>query len=92
MEWSEVKSQQLKLVAAGVGASAVVAMGAIGLAFSDVSAAEPPDPGPPGPVMPPDATTGETSTEAAAPDAPDSPTAVPDITTPPSTIPTGEPQ
>lgn len=30
MEWSKVKSTQFKLVLAGVGASAVVAMGALG--------------------------------------------------------------
>ena len=41
MEWSEVKSNQFKLVSAGVGACAVIAMGALGLAFSDISAAEP---------------------------------------------------
>ena len=34
MEWSEVNSKQLKLVSAGIGASAVVAMGALGAAFS----------------------------------------------------------
>jgi hypothetical protein len=34
MEWSDVKSSQLKLVAAGIGASAVVAMGALTVVFS----------------------------------------------------------
>ena len=43
-------SRQLKVVSAGVGACAVVAMGAIGLAFSDISAADTPEPAPPGPV------------------------------------------
>jgi hypothetical protein len=34
MEWSDVKSKQLKLVAAGIGAGAAVAMGALGAAFA----------------------------------------------------------
>jgi hypothetical protein len=33
MEWSEVNSKQLKLVSAGTGGSAVVAMGALGVAL-----------------------------------------------------------
>ena len=35
-----MKSNQFKMASAGVGACAVIAMGALGLAFSDVSAAE----------------------------------------------------
>jgi hypothetical protein len=35
MECSEVKSSQLKLMAAGIGAGAVVAMGALTVVFSD---------------------------------------------------------
>jgi hypothetical protein len=35
MEWSEVKTSQLKLMAAGIGASAIVAMGALTVVFSD---------------------------------------------------------
>jgi hypothetical protein len=35
MEWSEVKSSQLKVVAAGIGASALVAMGALTVVFSE---------------------------------------------------------
>jgi hypothetical protein len=35
MEWSEVKTSQLKVVAAGIGASAVVAMGALTVMFSN---------------------------------------------------------
>jgi hypothetical protein len=58
MEWSEVTSKQLKLVSAGIGASAVVAM----VALSDVSSAQP-EPAPPGPVPTEEATVGETSTE-----------------------------
>jgi hypothetical protein len=35
MEWSEVKSKkQLKLVAAGIGGGAAIAMGALGAAFA----------------------------------------------------------
>ena len=34
MEWSEVKSKQLKLAAAGIGAGAAIAMGALGAAFA----------------------------------------------------------
>jgi hypothetical protein len=91
MEWSEVKSQQLKFVAAGIGASAVVAMGAIGLVFSDVSAAEPQEPPPPGPVLTSEITTGESITESVAPEAPETTVAEPPITTPPSTIETAAP-
>ena len=65
-----MKSSQFKLALAGVGASAVIAMGALGLAFSDISAAEP-EPPPPGPVTTSEITTGATVTET---------------TTPPSTI------
>jgi hypothetical protein len=35
MEWSEVKSSQLKVMAAGIGAGALVAMGALTVVFSD---------------------------------------------------------
>jgi hypothetical protein len=35
MEWSEVKSNQLKLVAASVGGLALVAMGAVTVVYSD---------------------------------------------------------
>jgi hypothetical protein len=62
MEWSEVTSKQLKLVSAGIGAGALIAMGALGVTFSDVSSAQP-EPAPPGPVPTEEATVGETSTE-----------------------------
>jgi len=39
MEWSKVKSSQLKLVAAGIGAGALVAMGALTVVFSDAPGA-----------------------------------------------------
>jgi len=43
MEWSEVKSKQLKVLSATAGAAAVVAMGAITVTLSEVSMA--PSPG-----------------------------------------------
>ena len=39
-------------------------MGALTVAFSDTSSAEPPPPAPPGPVTTSESTLGETSTEA----------------------------
>jgi len=58
MEWSEVKSSQLKVVAAGVGASALVAMGALTVVFSDA----------PGSISEgPEITLGETTTSTTAP-------------------------
>jgi hypothetical protein len=58
MEWSEVKSSQLKVVAAGVGAGALVAMGALTVVFSD----------PPGALGDgPEVTLGETTTSTTAP-------------------------
>ncbi len=58
MEWSEVKSSQLKLVAAGFGAGALVAMGTLTVVLSDA----------PGTVSEgPEVTLGETTTDSAAP-------------------------
>jgi len=58
MEWSEVKSSQLKVVAAGIGAGALVAMGALTVVFS----------GPPGALSDgPEITLGETTTSTTAP-------------------------
>ncbi|MDT5280303.1 MAG: hypothetical protein QOJ20_1498 [Mycobacterium sp.] len=58
MEWSEVKSSQLKLVAAGIGAGALVAMGTLTVVFSDT----------PGTVgAGPEVTLGETTTSSVAP-------------------------
>jgi hypothetical protein len=80
-----VKSEQLKLVSAGIGASAVVAMSALGLVFSDVGAAQPqPPPPPPGPVTTSEITTGETITETVVPEAPETTAATPPITTTPT--------
>ena len=61
MEWSEVQSKKLKLVAAAVGASAAVVMGALGVTFASA-------PGSTGNISEgPEVTLGETSTEEAAP-------------------------
>jgi hypothetical protein len=87
MECSEVNSKQLKLTSATLGAGAVLAIGGLTVAINDVSAAGP-EHFPAGPEI----TIGETATETTAPDAPETSVAVPPITTPPFTIPTGEPQ
>jgi hypothetical protein len=60
----KVKPKQIKLLSAGIGAGAVIAMGGLGVVFSDVSTAQP-EPPPPGPVTTSEVTTGETSTECA---------------------------
>lgn len=77
-------SRQLKVVSAGVGACAVVAMGAIGLAFSDISAADTPEPAPPGPVTTSEITTGATITDSVEENGPKTAIAVPATTTTPS--------
>lgn len=89
MEWSEVKSKQFKLTSAAVGVGAVLAMGAVTVALSEISAADPltPTPAPPGPVTTSEVTTGETVTETVAPKAPESSAVVPPITTTPAAIP-----
>jgi hypothetical protein len=38
MEWSEVKSRQLKCMAAGIGAIGAITMGVMGVAFSEAPA------------------------------------------------------
>lgn len=60
MECSEVQSKRIKLLSASVGVSAVLAMGGLAVAFSDVSVAEPGDLDVTGPVEPTEATTGQT--------------------------------
>lgn len=56
-----MKSKQLKLVAAGIGAGAAVAMGALGISFAD-------EPNSAGTFSEgPELTLGETSTESVAP-------------------------
>ena len=59
-----MKTNQIKLLSAGIGAGAVIAMGGLGVAFSDVSTAQP-EPAPPGRVQPTEVTTGETSKQCA---------------------------
>jgi hypothetical protein len=61
MEWSEVTSKQFKLVSAGIGASAVVAMGVVGFAVSEAPS------GPSTFVSVSELTLGETTTETNAP-------------------------
>jgi hypothetical protein len=71
MEWSEVKSSQLKVVAAGIGASALVAMGALTVVFSDA----------PGNVGEgPEITLGETTTSTTGATELETSIAVPEVT------------
>ena len=87
MERSEVNSKQVRLTSATVGAGALLAMGALGVATSISSGAqEPPEPAPPGPVTTSEVTTGETVTETSASNGPETSVAVPPITTPPVTV------
>ncbi|RDH77000.1 hypothetical protein DVS77_19480 [Mycolicibacterium moriokaense] len=72
-----MKSTQLKLVSATVGATAAIAMGALGVAFSSVSSAE--EPLIAGPVATPEATTGETITTTTPPSTPETSEAKPSI-------------
>lgn len=77
MGWSQVKSNQFKIVSAGIGASAVVAMGALTVGLS----AAPSGTGVVGEG--PELTLGETTTETTAPAEPEttfaSPTAPADV-------------
>ena len=71
MEWSEVKPSQLKLVAAGIGAGALVSMGALTVVFSDA----------PGSISQgPEITLGETTTSTTAPSSPATSVATPMVT------------
>jgi hypothetical protein len=75
MEWSEVKTKQFKLLSAAVGASAVVAMGALSGAFPDEQ------PGGTAPVgKGPELTLGETVTTTTPPAAPLTSVASPTMT------------
>jgi hypothetical protein len=71
MEWSAVKSSQLKLVAAGIGAGALVAMGTLTVVFSAT-------PGTLGEG--PEFTLGETTTSTTAPTELATPFATPAVT------------
>ena len=96
-----MKTNQIKSLSAGIGAGALIAMGGLGVAFSDVSTAQPE----PAPLQP---TTGETTKQCemasgegtappaegatpapamscAAPSEPTVPVATPEITGPPPT-------
>jgi|SoiMetStandDraft_5_1073268.scaffolds.fasta_scaffold250535_2 hypothetical protein len=59
-----MKTNRIKLLSAGIGAGAAIAMGGLGVAFSDVSTAQP-EPASPGRVQPTEITTGETSKQCA---------------------------
>jgi hypothetical protein len=74
MEWSEVKSSQLKLVAAGIGASAVVAMGTLTVVFSEA----PTGTGTFG--KGPEITLGDTVTTTTPPSKPETSVATPEVT------------
>jgi hypothetical protein len=82
-----VKTTKLKLMTATAGAGAVLAMGALSVAFSETSSAEP-EPVPPGPVVTSEVTTGETapagetSIETTAPPTPTTTIAEPSVTGP----------
>jgi hypothetical protein len=82
-----VRASRFKVVSATAGAAAVVAMGALTVAFSDVSGAETPEPAPPGPMSTSEITTGESIVQTVAPEAPPTSAAVPPITTTPSSFP-----
>jgi hypothetical protein len=81
-----VYSERFKLISATVGASAAIALGVLGIAFSTVSSAEPETPAP-GPAS--QATTGETITTTTPPATPETTEATPSITGP-ATLPTEE--
>jgi hypothetical protein len=71
MEWSKVKSSQIKLVAAGAGAGALVAMGALTVVFSDA----------PGSMSDgPEITLGSTTTSTVAPVSVETSVATPMVT------------
>ena len=71
MEWSKVNPSQLKLMAAGAGTCAIVAMGALTVVFSDA----------PGSIGEgPEITLGETTTSTTAPSKPETSIATPMVT------------
>jgi hypothetical protein len=74
-----VNSRQFKLVTAGIGASAAIAISVLGVAFSTVSSAEPVMTGP---VPTSEATKGETMTIKTPPPTPSVNKAKPQITGP----------
>ena len=76
MELSEMNSQKLKLASAAIGASAVVAMGALTMALSE-------DTGSTTVVSDPEITLGETSTIEKAATEVETSVAVPEVTAEP---------
>ncbi len=77
MEWSEVNPSQLKLVAAGIGAGALVALGALTVVVSDA----------PGNISQgPEITLGGTTTSTTAPTTVPTSVATPPVT---ATTPSG---
>jgi hypothetical protein len=87
---------RVKLFAAVVGGSAIVALGALGVAFPDNTnsvVSDPATPVEPFPTsespateapVPPDASTAVTTTPTTPPPAPETPSAAPEITTTPT--------
>jgi len=71
-----VNTSKVKVAAATAGATGVLAMGALTVAFGGSSAAEPSTPGP---VPPPEPTLAETSTETTPPTTPTTTIAEPTI-------------
>jgi len=80
-----MNGKSMKVVAASVGAGALIAGGALTVATS--SSAEPSTPGP---VPTEEATIGETTTETVAPETPTTSSAVPEIEGPASLPPEQE--
>ena len=78
MEWSEVKSKQIKALSAAIGASAMVAMGALTVALSSDSDTT-------SVLSEPEVTLGETSTSSTAPEEPETTLAEPEVTAEPPT-------
>jgi hypothetical protein len=74
-----VKSKQLKLAAATAGTSALLAMGAVGVA-AGVSSAQDDTEAPPSPEV----TYGQTTTSSTAPSEPETPVATPEVTAEPA--------
>jgi hypothetical protein len=74
-----VNTKKFKLVSAGIGASAAIAMCVLGVAVSTIGSAEP---GSSGPVPTPHATIGETVTTTTPPTEPSVSEAKPSVTGP----------
>lgn len=73
-----MKSKQFKLISAGIGAGAVIAMGALGAVFTGASGDMQTV------VQGPDMTLGETTTSTTAPLEPETPVAEPEVTAEPA--------